>query len=120
MDSNEDRRKFPRFNLLVDVAVTKHASSGKEEVFPSKNISQGGVCLITLEQPTMGEVVDLKIRLPGIKDEIKIMGKVVWINGISLSAAQKAKRFEVGMEFVGLSDEIFEKIQKYLYNNLNS
>ncbi len=118
MDSNEERRKFPRFNLLVDIAVTKHASSGKEEIFPSKNISQGGVCIITFVQPNMGEIMDLKIRLPGIKDEVKIMGKVVWINEISLSASQKSKRFEVGMEFVGLSEEIFAMIQKYLYNNV--
>ena len=60
--------------------------------------------------------MDLKIRLPGINDQIKIMGKVVWVKEFSSDAIQKAKRFEVGMEFIGLSDSIFEQIRKYLYN----
>jgi hypothetical protein len=117
MESNDERRKFPRFNLLVDVAVTKRASSEAEKILPSKNISQGGVCIISFDQPAMGEFMDLKIRLPGVKDEIKSMGKVVWIKEISIGAHQKTKRFEVGLEFIGLSDPTFEMINKYLYNN---
>lgn len=117
MENIEEKRRFPRFNLLVDVAVSKRASSGAAEVLSSKNISQGGVCIIYYQQPTMGELVDLKIRLPGINDEIKTMGKVVWIKEISIGAHQKTKRFEVGLEFVGLSDPTFEMINKYLYNN---
>jgi hypothetical protein len=66
MENGEDRRKFPRFNLLVDVSVTKRASSEKEQIFPSKNISQGGVCIVSFEQPKMGALMDLKIRLPGV------------------------------------------------------
>ncbi len=120
MENNEDRRRFPRFNLLVDVAVTKRASALQEEVLSSKNISQGGVCIISFAQPQMGDLMDLKIRLPGIKDEIKTMGKVVWIKEFSIGALQKTKRFEVGLEFIGLSDPTFEMINKFLYNNHNT
>jgi hypothetical protein len=117
MEITNEKRRFPRFNLLVDVAVTKRASSAAEEILSSKNISQGGVCIIYYQQPTMGELVDLKIRLPGIDDEVKAIGKVVWIKEISIGAHQKTKRFEVGLEFVGLNDPTFEMINKYLYNN---
>jgi hypothetical protein len=119
MENNDDRRKFPRFNLLVDVSVTKRASSEKEKILPSKNISQGGVCVIAVEQPKMGDLMDLKIRLPGMNDDIKIMGKVVWVREFSIGATQRSQRFEVGMEFIGLSDTTFELINKYLYNSHN-
>jgi len=119
MKSNEDRRIFPRFNLLVDVSVAKHASSEKEKILPSKNISQGGVCVIAFEQSKMGDLMDLKIRLPGMDEDIKIMGKVVWVKEFSIGTTRKSPRFEVGMEFVGLNDSIFEQISKYLYNNQN-
>jgi hypothetical protein len=117
MENGEDRRKFPRFNLLVDVSVTKRASSEKEQIFPSKNISQGGVCIVSFEQPKMGALMDLKIRLPGVNDEIKTIGKVVWIKEVAIGTLQKIKRFEIGLEFVGLSDPTFEMINKFLYNS---
>jgi hypothetical protein len=116
IEKSEDRRRFPRFNLLVDVAVTKRATSNKEEILSSKNISQGGVCLISFEKPNMGDLMDLKVRLPGIKDEIKTIGKVTWIRELSIGAAQKTQRFEIGLEFIGLNDPTFELINKYLYN----
>jgi hypothetical protein len=120
MEQGEDRRRFPRFNLLVDVSVSKRAPNEKEVILPTKNISQGGVCIVTFAQPTMGDLMDIKIRLPGIKDEIKSLGKVVWIKEVSLGALQKTKRFEVGLEFVGLNDNTFAQINKYLYNVNNT
>ena len=120
MEQGEDRRRFPRFNLLVDVVVNKRASNEKELTLPAKNISQGGVCLITFSQPVMGELMDIKIRLPGIKDEIKSLGKVVWIKEVAFGALQRTKRFEVGLEFIGLNDNTFEQINKYLYNINNT
>ena len=115
MGGEEERRKFPRFNLLADVSVAKRASSGKENVLPSKNISQGGVCIVSFEQPAMGDLMDLKIRLPGVKEEIKTIGKVVWIKEITIGL-QKVRKFEVGLEFVGLNDPTFEVINRFLYN----
>ena len=120
VEKSEDRRRFPRFNLLVDVAVTKRASAEKEQMLPSKNISQGGVCLISTEKPNMGDLMDLKIRLPGVKDEIKTIGKVSWIKELSIGASQKTTRFEMGLEFIGLNDPTFQLINKYLYNNQNT
>ena len=117
---NNDKRQFPRFNLLVDVAVNKRNSSEKENILPSKNISQGGVCIVSFTQPTMGDIMNLKIRLPGFKDEIKTMGKVVWIKEVSFGSLQKTKRFEVWLEFIGLNDSTFEMINKYLYNSLKT
>jgi hypothetical protein len=117
MENNDDRRMFPRFNLLVDVSIAKRASSEKEQTFASKNISQGGVCIITFEKPDMGDLMDLRIRLPGKKDEIKTIGKVTWVKEVSIGPLQKTKRFEVGLEFVGLNDTTFGEFNKYLYNN---
>ena len=55
MENHEDRRKFPRFNILVEVTATKRASNGEEKTFSVKNISQGGVCIISSEEPNMGD-----------------------------------------------------------------
>jgi hypothetical protein len=120
MENNNERRTFPRFNILVDVSATKRTANEKEQIFPSKNISQGGVCIISFDQPTMGEIMDLRIRLPGKNEEVKTMGKVVWVKEITISPSQRTKRFEVGLEFIGLSDVIFAEFNKYLYNNKNT
>ena len=120
IEKSEDRRRFPRFNLLVDVVVTKRASSEQEQILSTKNISQGGVCLISTEKPNMGDLMDLKIRLPGVKDEIKTIGKVSWIKELSIGVSQKTKRFEIGLEFIGLNDPTFQMINKYLYDNQNT
>jgi len=120
IEKSEDRRRFPRFNLLVDVAVTKRASSEQEQILSTKNISQGGVCLISTEKSNMGDLMDLKIRLPGVKDEIKTIGKITWIKELSLGPIQKIPRFEIGLEFIGLNDPTFQLINKYLYDNQNT
>ena len=113
MDS--ERRQFPRFNLLVDVGVAKRLDSQSEKLLLSKNISQGGVCVIAYEEYKIGDLVDVKINLPGISDAVKAIGKVVWIKEFSVGDGKNSKRFDVGLEFIGVNDVVFEKISKYLF-----
>jgi Tfp pilus assembly protein PilZ len=116
MDRQQERRSFSRFNLLVDVSVSKRASSQKEKLLMTKNISQGGACIIAYEELKLGDLLDLKIHLPDSKEEIKVIGKVAWCKEFSIGNEQKGKRFDVGVEFVGLNDNTFEKINKYLFS----
>ena len=113
MDS--DRRNFPRFNLLVDVGVAKRSDSHSEKTLLSKNISQGGVCVIAYEEYKFGDLLDLKINLPGIAEVIQAIGKVVWVKEFSVGDGKNSRRFDVGLEFVGVNDVIFDKINKYLF-----
>ena len=114
MQQSQERRSFPRFNLLVDVSVGRRVSSQKEKLLMTKNISQGGACIIAYEELKLGDLLDLKIHLPDSGEEIKVIGKVVWCKEFSIGNEQKGKRFDVGVEFVGLNDNTFGKINKYL------
>ncbi len=116
MENFQEKRRFPRFNLLVDVATVKRASSSEEKLLLSKNISQAGVCIISLEKFNLGDLMDLKIRLPEGKVEIKAIGKVVWVKELPVKGIHKIQKFEIGLEFVGLNDDVFSQINKYLYN----
>ena len=110
-----ERRNFSRFNLLVDVGVTRRADSQSEKTLLTKNISQGGVCIIAYEQYKLGDLLDLKITLPDANEILKIIGKVVWIKEFSVGDAKNSNRYDVGVEFVGINDALFEKINKYLF-----
>ena len=114
MEINNERRRFPRFNLLADVAVAKHGSTGKKIDFSSKNISQGGVCILVFEAPQIDELLDLTINLPGAK-EFQITGKVVWVKESSFKTSALPDKFEVGLEFMGVEEDIFGEIKRYLY-----
>jgi hypothetical protein len=117
MERHEERRQFPRFNLLVDVSVTKRASSQREKLLITKNISQGGICIIAYEELKVGDFLDLKIHPPGSKESIKAIGKVIWCREFCIGDEQKGRRFDVGVEFVGLNDDTFKEINKYLFTH---
>jgi len=113
MDS--ERRQFPRFNLLVDVGVAKRTDTEHEKVLLSKNISQGGVCVIAYEEYKLGDLLDIKVNLPGIAEAIQAIGKVAWVKEFSVGDGKNSKRYDVGLEFIGINDAVFEKINKYLF-----
>ncbi len=111
---NTERRKFPRFNLLANVEVAKHGLSGEEKYSPAKNICQGGVCISVCEPPQMDELLDLKINLPGAKI-FQLTGKVVWIKESPGNISTRPEKFDVGLEFVEVDEDILGEIKRYLY-----
>ncbi|MCX7927506.1 MAG: PilZ domain-containing protein [Candidatus Omnitrophica bacterium] len=113
--SEQERRRFARFNILVEAKVSKRQEGAPEKILNTKNISQGGVCIISTEPYSLGELLNLKLHLPDVDEEITAIGKVVWIKPLESISGSEIKRYELGLEFIGINDETFQRIQKYLF-----
>jgi len=115
-DKTEERRKFPRFNFLVDVSFKKKTSILKEKLSLTKNISGVGVCLISYDELKESDVLDLQIYFPDTKEPMKVMGRVVWVKEFVIGDPLKGKRFDVGVEFLGLDEKAMQKINQHLFS----
>jgi type IV pilus assembly protein PilZ len=73
-----DKRSHPRATL--DTAVTCELSDGSEFTGRSKDISIGGMFVITSASVPFGADVKVRIRLPRARQEFVLPGVVRWVN----------------------------------------
>ena len=110
---NEERREFIRLNASVDVQYTileKTSPSGGAGV-SSRNISAGGLCLIVYEDVPVGSLLALSVYFPDLDFPIICKGKVAWSKAFAVADEEK-KRYDIGVEFVDISDEDRQKINQ--------
>ncbi|HOX54159.1 MAG: PilZ domain-containing protein [Candidatus Omnitrophica bacterium] len=109
-----ERRKFVRFNSSVDVQYAlldkdpNLALQGK-----SRNISSGGIGLITDKKLQEDDVLVVSIYMPQETLPIIAKSKVVWVRPLEM---HKEKRFDVGSEFINIAPEDRKKIDRYLFS----
>ena len=114
----EERRKFPRLNLAVDINYSLLQKEPSLEVeVQSKNISAGGICLIVYEKLKIGDSLVLVINLPDGEHPIQVKGIIKWIGEFILSADNK-NSWDVGVEFKGIKEADREKLSKYVFRFL--
>ncbi len=116
-DQPDEKRKFSRLSVLADVVYTKKIIGEREKLTFAKNIGQGGICLITYEEVKESDVLELKITLPDEKEAINILGKAVWVKKFSLGEVMGNERFDVGIEFIRISDIDRQKVDKYIFSH---
>ncbi len=118
MEPSQERRKFVRLNVLTDVIYTKLSPLEKEKLSLTKNISEGGICLIAYEELKESDALDLKIYLPEDKTPIRAIGRVAWVKEFIIGDISKGRRFDVGIEFIKIVNEDINKIDKYIFTHL--
>lgn len=118
MDTDE-RREFPRLpiNMTVDynTYLSEDAQTTKTE---SKNISAGGIRIIALGELEVGKKMQLKFSIPDANITISAVGKVVWTEEFIVGSAKTGKAYEVGIEFISITDEDRKKIEEYVKKRL--
>ncbi|MFH1621838.1 MAG: PilZ domain-containing protein [Candidatus Omnitrophota bacterium] len=112
-----ERRKFVRLDLNTKVEWEKVNRDEPASEFKSKNISGGGICLITDEIINIGDTLNLKIDLPTLKT-IHAKGKVVWIEGFEIVGGRREKKYEAGIEFLDINDKDRQEIEKFVFSHL--
>lgn len=98
---NEERRKYPRVPLDVRV------KADRESFGHTKDISEGGVCLLSENALEKGKIVKLTFLLPGGETEIQASGKVEWSREVS------DHFYESGLSFWDTEDEAKEGIRRF-------
>ena len=102
---SEENRKYPRIPLDVRVNCDFNA------IAHTKDISEGGICLITDVKLDEDNFIQLDFILPEQSEEIRAYGKVMW--------SRKATKnlFENGVNFWEIQDTDKVKIQDFFNNS---
>ena len=114
----EDRRKFPRFKLSVEVCWEKVSGSGEDapqNQTRMKDISKGGACIVVPDSIKVGDVLELEIKLPGGKS-IRARCRVMWIDEHAIVGGEDKIGFEGGVQFIDINGKTRKEINRFLFD----
>lgn len=100
--NGRDKRRWPRKSLDVVVNYSFNA------IAHVKDISQGGICLITDEPLTEGKMFTLRFTFPGDENPVELHGKVAW------SRPGSAHLYENGISFWRVDADTEARLLEYL------
>ena len=123
-----ERRKAERLDeddnevtIVVDSAENNLSEAKLRDIYINnyiKDISKLGVGIKTNIHLPADALIELEFTTKGLREQIKTLGKVKWINVII-----QDKSYEAGIEFCGSPDETIKKLEDYiswkLKNRLN-
>jgi Tfp pilus assembly protein PilZ len=99
----KNNRKYERINLNTKV---RYAIINEGD---AKNISEGGICVVTIETLEKDKDMTIIFSLPNSKeDRLKVFGKVKWSKEIAPHVC------ESGIEFWDVDEKIKKAIRQYV------
>ncbi len=109
-----NRRKFPR--VLYPCLVVVRTSPNQHDAILShtENLGHGGLCLIMRKELKLFSPVEIELDLLDMGEHIKCQGKVVWSIRRKESEPAKPLFYDVGVEFVNLSDKDRVRIEQVI------
>ena len=135
-----ERRKFQRLSILADVAYKKNGAF-QEEITLTKDLGAGGICIFATEELKVLDILELNISLPFEKGEktklfgifplnfkktlfdkkknVIVLGKVIWVKTSAMNNKNQAQRWDVGIEFINISESDKEMINKYVLDSMD-
>ncbi|MDD5439272.1 MAG: PilZ domain-containing protein [Candidatus Omnitrophica bacterium] len=105
-----ERRKFMRFNVLLDVLHT--AFDGRDAKVPmrSKDISKDGVRLSGYNPLPQGSRIELEMKIPGDNMPIIASGEIAW------TAHVGETNYDYGVRFTKIENYDRARLLGYVYN----
>lgn len=106
-----ERRRYVRLLTPIPVAYTV-PKTGSVHTTASKNISADGMRFETNDKSLReGDVIELKLTIPGAPNPVHAKGKVVWKKKMSL---EDAAPFDCGLEFTDIEEDNKNTFLKFL------
>lgn len=111
-----ERRKFVRLNFSADIRYSIVPTPDRR-LAKTQNIGAGGICLLADQKLNPGDVLKLEILLPQENQTISASGRVAWTKLFSIAGDKNRPydRYDIGVEFIALSDTDREKIKKHVF-----
>jgi len=124
----QERRKYPRFELTLEV---KYRIISIEEAFrfnQTKNISAEGVCFESIEHLKSGVYVEMEVDLKDDKPPVSMVGEIKW-SAETRPTATRDKKYYNGVKIISMPaadearflkyycDRMVEKLSAYLKNS---
>ena len=104
-----ERRKFMRFDVSLDVAFKAPKESEKHVTGVTRNFSRSGLCF---ESRTFGtalnSIMELEVKLPDQDTFISVLGNVAWKERL-------ADKYLVGIDLIEIDKDAKGQILDYAY-----
>ena len=106
-----NRRKFPRLKYPCQVVVRAEHDQKDALLAHTENVGTGGICVIIKKNLKMFAPVDIELDLLDFDEHVKCQGKVVWSVQRRSSEVQKPLFYDIGIEFVNLTEKDLRRIE---------
>ena len=106
----EERRKFIRLEVPVDLKYITEGNSARKEV-TTKDLSCEGLRFTSEEALEKGSSLELNLDIPDAPNPVHVIAKVAWAKRLS---TEDGSPFEVGVEFIKIEEDNKNTFLKYL------
>lgn len=103
-----EKRKFMRFNVLMDAICKKGESLRKLKI---NNFSREGVGVLSHEALSEGDYVQIELKIPGDNMPVLVNGEVAW----SMIPGVDNRQYRSGIRFKEINNSDRSRILGYIY-----
>lgn len=107
-----NKRRFPRINVNCEILVRPEKESSLSTV--TENLGVGGVCIMLQRPLVRFSACQMRLALDDQLPKIDCRGKVVWIIPTKKGAKETKHSYDIGIEFIDLSEESGSTIRRFI------
>ncbi len=107
-----ERRKYPRFRLIVDARYKSISSEEAYRMGKTKNVSAEGVCFTSDDKFKKGDHVSLEVELFDDNPPVTIVGEIRWVTERKDPERGKKKYFN-GVKLIDIHKSDENRFLKY-------
>lgn len=101
-----ERRRYFRCPVETPTFVTAEPNPGFQAT--SVNLSEGGMAILSPVEMKVGQILQMRLRVPGKSHFIDVSGEVCWTDGSG----------RIGVQFTEISASVSEAIESWLLQRL--
>lgn len=116
MTGDDDKRKHPRLDVKVTAKFRVPTNKMDISMASIKNVSGGGLCLLTNSNLTDGQIIQVEFGLPSEGATIIAAGEVVWIS--PLDEKDVKFKYQFGIKFIEIDKDRQKTINKFVISRL--
>lgn len=109
-----NRRNFPRVIFPCLVKIQSGQDAWEPVLTHTENMGGGGICVTVKHELKMFSTVKLELDLLDGHEHLKTEGRVVWSVRRKSDQDRKPMFYDVGIEFVGLTNKDKERLKQLL------
>ena len=109
---SQERRRFLRGHTRLTTFL-KILETGRVQRVLTRNVSSGGVCLITEELIASGALVEVKVKFPDREQSIAFQGVVKW-SQLASGPEHGSGAAETGVQFISIDPKDRALIAHYV------
>lgn len=108
-----EKRRFVRFNIALKVLYVIRKEPREEKTGITKDISAGGLELLTKEKMTPGSKMEIVIYIPEALNPVHLNGTIVWSKE---TGGDEKSSYSTGVEFGKIEEDNKSTFLRFLCN----